>query len=122
MSAGTFIRTRYELSNGEICRIRIQPETLALEIGGTANAAPVGATTLGDVSATVSQSKRANGIKPRTVSVEFTGALPDGYSGDPISNLPVLTPGVFNGWALDDTGSYLGAPVRLVGKSGEQVR
>lgn len=121
MSAGVFIYSKYERNDGSIQRIRIQPETLAAELPtATPNAAPAGAI---DTATTVRArgSKRAFGVRARQVTLQFTGALPDGYSGDPVS-IPILTNAVFNGIALGTTGTYLGQAVEVVGSSSEQVR
>lgn len=121
MSAGTFTDSKYEAGNGTIYNCRIQPETAACVLGGTANAAPAGAAT-SEVSARSSGSKRAYGVTMRSVVLRFTGAAPDGYSGDDVS-IPILTPALFNAIiAKTTTGTYLGAAVRVISKSGEQVR
>jgi hypothetical protein len=120
MSAGFFERTRYELDNGAIVPIRVQPETLNLTIGGTANAAPAGPTTFPG-SANVSRGRRANGVNARMVRVEF-GTAPSGYAENSPISLPWLQPDTFNSIAVGDPGTYLGQVVVVIGKSGEQVR
>lgn len=79
MSAGAFTISSYASNvTGTNHPIRIQPETLAIQLGGVANAAPAGATVL--PSAQVSQSKRSLGINARTITFKFPeGGAPDDY-------------------------------------------
>lgn len=121
MSSGAFQYARYVDDDGEDWRIRVQPETLALTIAGTANA---GGTGTGATNGTVrtSQSKRAFGVKPRTVSFKFTGTIPEGYKGDPISNIPLLQEAIYNAATPLATGTYLGAAIEVLSRSPESVR
>lgn len=123
MSAGTFSTSVYSCNTlGSIHRIRIQPETLAASLGGTANAAPSGTAVL--PSAQVSKSKRAIGINARTITIKFeAGDEPDGYKPDSPITIPWLqnnsafltaVPGV-------TAVTYLTAPAVLVGTSAEKV-
>lgn len=123
MSAGNFVRSRYETSSengGGIHPIRVQPETLALTIDGTANAA-----TTSDIdrqtTARANKSSTAYGVGARAVVLEFTGAAPDGYSGDPV-RVPVLTPDAFLAYQVGQTGTYLGAAVEVISRIAENVR
>lgn len=121
MSAGTFQNARYVNDDGEDMRIRVQPETLALVIGGVTNA---GGTGTGTVTGSVrtSQSRRAFGTKPRTVSFRFTAAAPAGYSGDPISNIPLLQEAIYDVATPLATGTYLGAAIEVISRSPESSR
>lgn len=120
MSAGRFTYEKYAADGGGIYRIRVQPETLNLNIGG-ANASASGTINqAGTVRAT--GSRRSFGIVARRFAVKFTGTPPAGYASGTIIQLPILTPAVFNGANLGDTGSYLGSTVELVGKIAESVR
>lgn len=124
MSAGSFIRTRYQTDNGLVMRIRVQPETLALTLGGAQNAAPTGDLDL-PFFANVGSSRRRRGVNCRRVRVRFTGSAPAGYSDDGVISLPWLDRDTFPSIPLGGsavTGSYLGASVELVGTSGEAVR
>lgn len=116
MSAGKFIDSFYELDNNAIARVRLQPETT-----GTGNPAPPGPATL-PISARVSNTNREIGIKPRRITLRWTGAAPDGF--DPNSNVsvPILRPATYNAINLGDTFNYQGAAARVVGKSPERVR
>lgn len=121
MSSGAFQYARYVNDDGDDYRIRVQPETLALVIGGVANA---GGTGTGATNGTVrtSQSKRAFGVKPRTVSFKFTGAIPDGYKGDPISNIPLLQEAIYDAATPLATGTYLGSAIEVLSRSPESSR
>jgi len=121
--AGNFITSRYVLdagNGGGIAGCRIQPETLAATINSVTNAATTDPTTL-PASAKVSKTNREFGVGMRTVTLEFTGALPDGYSGDPV-RIPVMQPATFAAWTIGQTGTYLSSPVVVVGRSPESVR
>ena len=121
MSAGAFVRTRYELENGDISPIRVQPETLALTLSGSTNDAPAGATDrVGSVN--VNAGARSNGVNARLVRITFTGAPPAGYLANSTISLPWLSATTFADLNPGDTGTYLGAAVELVGKSPERVR
>lgn len=123
MSAGEFVRSRYELDTGNgggIARCLVQPETLACEINSVANAAPSGAVDLPN-SARMLGPRRGLGINSRYVTLEWTGTPPTGYSGDNV-RIPVLQESTFAAWQNDATGTYLGAGVRVVGRNPERVR
>lgn len=121
MSSGPFSVSKYEADDGTIYPIKIQPETLTANLGAV-NAAPSGAAT-GKVLAKARKNRRAYGVGARTARVKFTAAVPDGYSPNQILTIPVLTPTVYNGITANaTTGTYLGSPVLIVGKSSETVR
>jgi len=124
MSQGPFTTSRYESDIlGTIHPIRVQPETLAITLGGTANAAPAG--TAVKPSAQVSQSKRAIGINARTVTFKFAaGSEPEGYKPDS----PISVPWLQNNSAFTSAVPGITAVVAygstaiLVGTSPEKVR
>ncbi len=123
MSAGAFTSTFYEMSGengGFVLRCRVQPETLAATIGGSANAGVAGPATAPG-SATISQGRRTAGVNMRYVTLGWTGDAPEGYSGDPV-RIPVLDPDVFEDWTLGATGTYLGEGVEVLGRSSETVK
>ena len=123
MSAGEFERSIYETDAGNFAAVKVQPETLAAVVDGVTNAAAVG-TVNQEASAQVGKGKRTIGINTRTVTLKFTGALPDGYSGDPVT-IPALTPAFYaacNPNSDTATGTYLSVPVEAVGRSPETVR
>ena len=123
MSAGEFTRAVYETNEGNFANLRVQPETLAAEVNSVTNAEATGDVNQ-EASAQVSKGKRTIGINTRTVTLEFTGAPPTDYSGDPVT-IPALTPAFYNACNPNDnnaTGTYLGSSVRAVGRSPETVR
>lgn len=123
MSAGNFIRSKYETSlenGGGIYPIRIQPETAQLTIAGQANAAPAGNIDQ-LVTAKANKSNGAYGVGARAVTLAFTGAPPDGYSGENV-RVAVLTPDAFAAYTVGATGTYLGAAVEVVSRLPESVR
>jgi hypothetical protein len=79
MSQGAFEIRKYACqATGTSHPIRVQPETLAITLDGTANAEPAGDAVL--PSAQVSQSKRSLGINARTITFKFPeGGAPTGY-------------------------------------------
>lgn len=120
MSAGAFVRSKYEANDGTIHPIKIQPETLAANLGG-ANAAPA-ADTDSDISARVTGGNRELGLRARSVSIKFTAAAPDGYKADQVYRIPILTPARWDSITTNTTGTYLGVACQVVGKSPENVR
>lgn len=119
--AGAFTTTAYELDSGTNVPIRVQPETLAANIGAV-NAAPTGGAAAGWPSAMVSKSKRGLGIHPRTVSVRFTATPPEGYAANVAYTIPVLKKSVWDAITPTTTGTYLGVAVKYAGKSPEVIR
>lgn len=89
MSMGAFVISKYEDDDGEIHPIRVQPETLALQLGSTANAAPAGAVT-DNQRAKVTKGAREYGIGARTVTITFGATPPTGYRPYSYITLPVL--------------------------------
>ena len=120
MSAGAFTLARYASNEGGVYPIRVQPETLLANIGGV-NASAAG-TVDQEVSAQVSKGRRSIGMNARTVTVRFTGALPDGYAAGQTYRIPIMTAAIWNGIKRGNTGTYLGSPVVVVGKQAEQPR
>lgn len=120
MSAGVFSRSKYETNAGTILNARVQPETLAANIGAV-NAAPAGAVN-GLGSAKMRGGSREIGVKARRVTVAFTGAVPDGYKPNSVVSIPIMTPAVYNGISVGTTGTYLGVAVVVIGTRAESVR
>lgn len=121
MSAGQFESAFYTLNNAGVARMRVQPETKALTVGGVANASAAGPATL-PTRARTSGSRRSLGIHARLVRVKFTGAPPDGYTEDGVIALPWFNPTTWAAIGEGDTGSYLGAAIEVVGTTPEKVR
>ena len=125
MSAGQFTSSFYETDTGVVARIRIQPETAALVIAGSTNAPPAGpATATG--SATVSRSRRSNGINARLVRFKFNAAYGE-YDAGQVLTLPWLQSGVIETFQRGDAGTYdpdnTGTPaaVTYVGRTAENI-
>lgn len=121
MSAGQFIRTRYQ--SNEIDRIypcRVQPETVDLTIDGVSNA-PISALATEPASARMKGSRRDLGVNARSVRIAFTGTPPAGYSAGKVLSVPVLTPSLFDSIARGQVGTYLGAAIEVVGKTPEYI-
>lgn len=123
MSAGNFEFTRYQsntLPGDPIMIARVQPETLGLVLGGAANE-PGGATVTLPLRVNISGNANSLGVKPRTVTLRWTGAAPATYSAGGVLKVPVMSEALWD--AVDPgitTGTYLGQPVRVVGKSPER--
>jgi len=123
MSSGTFTTSKYELSSdngGYIVKCRVQPETLTATFASTENDPPAGAINAPG-SARSSKGRREFGIGMRYVTIEFTGTLPTGYSGD-LVKIPVLTPATYAAWTEEATGTYLGVAAKIKSKSLESVK
>jgi len=120
MSSGPFTITKYQSTElGAIMQIKVQGPTVAFA-GGVANTAPEDPVTI-PLFAHVSGTRREYGVKPRTVTFEFTGAPPAGYTGDPLT-VPVLTPAAYAAYTPGVTGTYLGAAIRIISRSPEYAK
>lgn len=125
MSAGAFVTARYEAVAAVAgppavpaitVSCRVQPETLALTIGGVANASSANALSAGFPRAIVSASSRRKGIiRTRGVRIRFTGALPAGYKAGTIIFLPWMVISTFAPIAFGQTGVYQTLPIEVVG-------
>lgn len=121
MSAGSFLRSKYEcLATGQIHPIRVQQETVDLNVAAVDNDPPAGALS-SPVSAQVSRSRRALGINARTVTIVFRTAAPTGYKvGSPIT-LPWLSAFPDPGFIRGQTATYLATTAELVSFAEEKV-
>lgn len=106
MSAGAFDRSRYEDDNGNIWRVRVQPETTSLTIATIPNTPPAGTATAGFPSASVSNNRRKLGVNTRLCRVKFTTTTPTGYDPNGTISLPVLTLAAKAAFVKDATGTY----------------
>jgi len=91
MSAGRFARSRYAAAynTANIHPIKVQPETLNLTIGGTANEPPSQAIN-NPISAVASRGKNARGLRPALVSLQWTGASAATPGNVGITTVPLL--------------------------------
>jgi len=122
MSSGVFTRAKYTTDAGTIVPIRVQPETLAATLGGTANATAAGAVTPGYPKATVSKSRRAYGIHARTVTLAFIGTPPDGYAPNQTLTIPVMSLTVWQGLSEGVACTYLAKTAEVVSVNPEKIR
>lgn len=122
MSAGRFINNAvYEMDNGETIKIRVQPETLQLELEGIENGQALGTPTVKG-SAKVSAGRRTFGVNARLVRVTWVNAAPADYDPRGIIALPWLVKTTFDSIPDGAEGTYLTFPVRLVGTTGEDIK
>ena len=121
MSQGQFLNSRYERGTGGIHPIRVQPETLQLNLGGTPNDPPAGAVS-DFISARVSGSRRGLGLFARTVTIAWTGTPPTGYDDRGQVTLPWMDATTFTTLGRGVSGTYLGADVQVVSTRGEAAR
>lgn len=124
MSAGRFRRSRYVATYGNTTNvhpIRVQPETLALVIGGVTNTASTSPFT-SPISAQISRSRRGLGLHARTVTVVFTDTAPTGYTLNSPIRLPLLTPEIAIAATPGVVGTYLENSVEVVGSTAEEVK
>jgi hypothetical protein len=126
MSAGEFQAGRYEDNNGNVWRVRVQPETAALTINSNANAYPAAQATAGLPTLPINvSSRRKFGIKQRSVTVEMTAA-PTGARADYVGLgsrfvIPIFQESVWDAIGEEDTGTYLETAVIVRRKSNEEI-
>ena len=120
MSNGPFTLTFYGTDAAPVATIRVQPETLALTIGTTPNAAVTGPSTPGLPSAQSSQSRNAIGINARRVRCVYEAGASAGLPGLSIT-LPWLDPATFATISEGSSGTYNGEPVQLRRKLNERI-
>lgn len=129
MSAGKFVRSRYQASysNTQIHPIRVQPETVAVtspDTGGDPgipNDPPAGAVS-NPISALSSLNRNARGLRPRYITLQWTGTPPTGYDVDGTVKVVALTQAFFDDCLPGQTVTYLGATAEIVSKEPERVR
>lgn len=119
MSAGQFLDAFYTTNNGEVVRIKIQPETAALVVQGNTNTIPSGTNATNEY-ANVS-ARRRRGINARKVGIKFTGTPPTGYKQDSSIYVPWLNPATFPDPRGAREATYLGAAAEFVGISPERI-
>jgi hypothetical protein len=122
MSAGVFEKGKYEANDGKVWPVRVQPETKAFTDGTNANVYAVGSITQGIGRLGLRKGSKQLGLHPRTVSFVFTGTPPTGYKAGARQILPVFTQAAWDAYLDGNTGTYLGAPIEIVGKFPEFIR
>jgi len=124
MSAGAFVNSSYQASYGDglsIHPIRVQPETLAASVGGTANAAPAGAIN-NPIQARSTGGRRSFGLVARFVTLRAPATdQPDTYLPLGFTRIPCLTEAFFDACVKGATVTYLGAAYTVSGRGGERV-
>jgi len=121
MSAGQFTRTFYETDDANIVRLRVQPETLTADFGGTANDGATGPANAGFPSASLSRSRRGYGIHARYVTIAWDTA-PTDYDERGLLSIHVPVKATFDAITLGSTVSYLGGTGEVVSKTPELIR
>lgn len=122
MSSGSFINSFYETNDGDVCRIRVQPETELATDGTTPNDSATGPATL-PVRAKVSRGTREIGIKPRRIGIKFEiGQAPTGYAVGQVYYLPALTRAFYDALEVGDDITYLAATAEVVSKLEEDIK
>lgn len=124
MSAGPFEFSRYQTDTfptEQIMIAKIQPETGTLVLGGAVNL-PGGPTVTLPLRVRISGGQNELGVKARFVSLKWATVAdtPDGYSPNGILRVPIMGKALWD--AIDPgitTGSYLGSPVVVTGKTPE---
>ena len=122
MSSGAFVNSIYQMDAGTFASIRVQPETLQLSVGGSANAPGAGPVDF-PLRAKGSKTVREYGLGARGVTIKFpVGGAPTGYKDDSPITLPVLTQAVYNAAVPGAVIQYLGSTAELVGRTPERLR
>lgn len=119
MSQGAFLSAFYESNNGDVYRIKIQPETAALVIQGNTNTIPAGAGAIAEFANVASRRRR--GINARKVGIQFGASPPAGYKPNSTIYLPWLQRDTFPDPLGVTDATYLGASCRFVGVSPERI-
>lgn len=123
MSTGSFISSKYENGlDGGIHPIRIQPETVTLTIGDATNTPPEGAVSR-ELRAFSGSRRRRGSVNARKVGLLVTAGGSAGYEVGSTIYVPVLQPSVLAAMLIpaDQTGTYNGASVRVIGSSPERL-
>lgn len=120
MSVGPFIDAKYQNNGGNVQAIRIQPETLTLNIGGVDNAEPAAEiNSPRGVSASGKRSILFTGA--RRVGIRITGGTAP-FAVGTVHYIPVLTPAAFQDMVepRSQTGTYQGQACVCIGGSPER--
>jgi hypothetical protein len=125
MSTGRFERAKYQASYGagtNIHPIRIQPETLAADAGGTTNDEPTGAIT-NPISAKVSLGQREKGLGARTVTLQWTTEpTGSGYVAGGLITIPALTEAFYDACTVGTSVTYNGGTAEVAFRTAETAK
>lgn len=122
MSEGRFVDANYKDNKGAVHRIRIQPETAALVIGGVTNTIPAVGAGLVQPRAKVSGGKGQYGLTARRVGIKFGLTPPTGFAQFGVEYLPWLDGDTFPDVAVSTDVTYRGASATFIGTSAERSR
>jgi len=127
MSAGKFLRTKYQASygSGSIHPIRIQPETAEAIMDNApsadiVNAAPAGAVN-NPISALNSLTRRAKGLRPRFITCAWKTGKPSNYADGGSIKIVCLTETFYNAANVGREINYLSGVLEVVSKDPERV-
>lgn len=119
MSAGTFVKSKYEygLDPTQIFRIRVQPETLLASAGGTTNDEPAAALNR-SLYVKVGASRRQYGIRARGLYLTLAAGAtpPPGYATLSKTFIPALTSAFYAAALTAGVVSYLGTTWSVEGR------
>lgn len=121
MSAGDFGRFKYECDDGNICPVRLQPETVAADFNGTVNAEPAGAVTMNSY-AKVNKTRREYGVRPRYITGNWLTVPAGGYEVGGTVKISVLLKATWDAIPLFSVVAYLGGTVEVTFKEPENIR
>ena len=124
MSAGNFTSAVYANNEGTLFPARVQPETLQLTLNSVTNDTAPGTAPAGNPSVLISGTRRATGVIARKVNVRLTAdgtGNKDEYREGTNHSIPVFQESIYNGYARNQTGTYLGIACICTGKTPEYV-
>lgn len=120
MSDGRFVEVNYELDDGEVGLIRVQPETRDCLINSVANTPSADPVTL-RTRVYVQRGRREYGIRARFVTCRWVTA-PDGYDDRTLFSIPVFAKTLFDGLAPGQSVAYNGGTGTIVSLEPERIR
>lgn len=119
MSAGPFTDAKYEnIAGNVVYPVRVQPETLELELNSVTNDEPTAAITTGVSRIALRRGRRAFGPAIRTVTVRLDA---DGagekaeYQENTLHTVPILAQATYASYNVGQTGTYQGIACTAVG-------
>ena len=118
MSAGNFNNYNYIDDNGVTHFVRLQPETLSLDIGGVVNNEPTATPDEFTYTLNTKESRKKNGIHAREINIRLTadggaGKLVE-YAAGTTHAITWLDPTTFPSVVKNQTGTYQGIPCVVV--------
>lgn len=112
--------TFYEADSADIHLGRLDENTVALNIGGTAQPQPAGPAT-SPFWYKVSRAKNEYGLRPRYISVCFTTTAPNSLELGEVYDVVVLTAATFNALTVKGLVTYQGEEAEIQGKTPESI-